>query len=209
MCVIKIYDAWDHFLTFTCNKKTHCGTAPRKNWVDNEYWKKCYPNYSDLETDKVEEISEAVTLTAENLLVCIWAEVTALFMDYLKKSKSIPFKKLNAIFLRKEYQKLCCNLSHTHSLLQPNWDEMTKEEKVFVDSEVPELIKHGIIETEEDVDIVFEFATKFLPHIFNDTCLVRIADGSFCCCKIDYLKASTDNTSIFFIHYPTITQLIV
>ena len=36
LCYSEKYHKWSHFLTFTCNQKNHFGTAPIKNWMDDD-----------------------------------------------------------------------------------------------------------------------------------------------------------------------------
>ena len=197
LCFSQKYHQWDYFLTFTCNQKNHFGTSPIKNWIDNKGWTSHYPDYSILEEDEKEEISDAILRTASNLLLQIWEEVTALLVNYLQKSVSSPFKKLCAIFLRKEYQNLRGNLSHAHSLLQFRWSLITDEEKECVEdlvrasvcdivrqSEVTHYIADGIFESSEDKEEIEHYAIKFLGHICNDACKVRKADGTFQCRKM-------------------------
>ena len=42
----------------------------------------------------------------------VWEEVFLVFIDYLRKSESSPFNKLNVIFASREY-KNCDKLYHT------------------------------------------------------------------------------------------------
>jgi hypothetical protein len=63
-------------------------------------------------------------------------------------------------------------------------------------------MEDGIFTHREDVAKVYENATKFLPHICNDACLVKKSDGTFRCRKIDSLKASPDNTTHMFLPLP-------
>ena len=85
----------------------------------------------------------------------IWEEVSKLFLDYLKKSKSSPYKNVFAIFARKEYQKDRGNVSHTHLMLKIDWTKLTAEEKTFMD----DLIRASVIDVvrvDEVDDLVIE-----------------------------------------------------
>ncbi len=68
--------------------------------------------------------------------------------------------------------------------------------------EIQKFMDHGIFTHREDIEMVYENANKFLPHICNDACLVKKPDGTFCCRKIDNLKASPDNTKHMFLPLP-------
>ena len=138
-----------------------------------------------------------------------------MFIQCLRKSPSSPYKKLSAIFARKEYQVKQGNLSHAHMMIQLNWDEMSPDEKAFVDDliragifdivrsdEVDDLINEGIFENEDDIIEVIGNAEKFLPHRCNDTCLVRRADGTLQCRKIDNVNATPDNRSHQYVSIP-------
>ena len=68
--------------------------------------------------------------------------------------------------------------------------------------EVADLINEGIFKEEDDIFELIENAEKFLPHRCNDACLVRRADGTLRCRKIDNLRATPDNTSHQYIPLP-------
>ena len=96
LCMSQKYVQWDHFLTHTCNMKTHFGTAPVKNWMDGNEWKKNFPGYFNLEYDQKKEIDQAVVESLGVLLLRIWEEIFPLFVDYLKKYHTVH---LNAFLL--------------------------------------------------------------------------------------------------------------
>jgi predicted GIY-YIG superfamily endonuclease len=211
LCMSQKYVQWDHFLTHTCNMKTHFGTAPVKNWIDGNEWKKNFPGYFNLEIDQRKEIDQALVDSSGTLLLRIWEEIFPLFIDYLKYSPSSPFKRFLAVFARKEYQSNRGNLDHDHMMLALNFNQMNEEEKAFVNDlirasiydivrsdEVPRMIEEGIFNHPEDVHTVYEDAEKFLGHRCNDSCLVRRPDGTYRCRKIDNVKASLDNTKHMF-----------
>ena len=52
-----------------------------------------------------------MTEISVGLLLRVWEEVFLLFLEYIHNSKKSPFKKMTAIFLRKEYQKNSGDLS--------------------------------------------------------------------------------------------------
>lgn len=215
LCMSQKYFRWDHFCTYTCNMKSHFGTAPIKNWIDSGEWKNHYPSFELLDSEEKKEIYKAILHSSAALLLRIWEEVFLLFINYLRKSKSSPFKKLNAIFARKEYQKLRGNLSHCHLMIQLKMERMTVEEKNFVDdiiragifdlvrsNEIQKFIDDGIFEDTSDIFEVYDNAASFLPHRCNDSCLVKKADGEFRCRKIDNVRASNDNTSHQYMDLP-------
>ena len=94
LCFSQKYVSWTHFLTFTCNQKYHFGTSEIKNWIDSNEWKKHYPDFYLLGFDEQQEIENAITDASAGLLLHCWEEVFLLFINYLRKSKSSPFKKL-------------------------------------------------------------------------------------------------------------------
>ena len=98
------YAPWDHFLTYICNQKSHFGTAPIKNWIDDGLWKKCYHGFNNLEVDERKKIEKAVLESSTGVHLRVWEEIFLLCIDYLRKSSTSPFRNLNAIFARKEYQ---------------------------------------------------------------------------------------------------------
>ena len=122
----------DFFVTYTCNQKEYFGTKPIKEYIDYNEWQDHYYCFKDLTPSEVEEIHSAVMQVSAYLLLRTWQEVCKLFLDYLKNSPKIPFRKVVSLFARHEYQKDAGNLPHTHAMLKVNWDKMTEEEKEFV-----------------------------------------------------------------------------
>eukprot|EP00957_Ditylum_brightwellii_P189518 14425337-Ditylum_brightwellii.AAC.1 len=60
LCFSQKYAPWDHYLMYTCNQRTHFGTAPIKTWIYDGLWKKHYPGFNNLEPDEKKEIEEAM-----------------------------------------------------------------------------------------------------------------------------------------------------
>ena len=207
LCISQRYHPWDHFLTFTCNQKTHFGVSPIRNWIDSGRWKNFYNNFYILDDDEQLEITTSLFQSSAALMLRAWEEVFSLFLNYLRKSKSSPFKHLTTIFSRKEYQKDKGNLSHSHMMIRLNWDVMLADERKFVDNiirasvcdiiradEIEKYIDHGLMKSHHDVFEVMEDATMFLSHKCSDRCLVKTLDGNLRCRKLDNLKVSKDNT---------------
>lgn len=212
LCFSQKHHPWTHFLTYTGNQKKHFGTAPLKNWIDDGSWKDHFPNFYVLHPDEQEEIENAIIQASTGLLLRIWEEVFLLFIKYLRKSESSPFKKLLAIFARREYQSDKGNLSHSHIIIQLDFRNMTTEEKDFVDDlirasvfdivrpdEVQRFIDEGVFECVHDIHEVTDNGIAFLPHACTDRCLVKREDGTLRCRVKDYANASTDNTQHQFV----------
>ena len=89
---------------------------------------KNYPNFYELGDIKQKEIEEALIQSSAGIFLRCWEEVFLLFINYLRKSKSSPFKKLKSIFARKEYQTSKGNLSHCHMMVHLDYSRMTPEE---------------------------------------------------------------------------------
>jgi predicted GIY-YIG superfamily endonuclease len=207
LCASQLYHNMDFFLTFTCNMKKHFGTKPIKDWLDSHDWEKKFLDFQDLDMKEKEEVTLATVQASSGLLLRIWQEVCQLFLDYLRKSPSSPYKEVLSIFARNEYQAKAGNLSHIHLMLEVDWKKMTEEQTKYVNdlcrcsildivkpSEIKHLIEDGTFKTVDDWHDTVDDATKFLGHKCNSRCLRKTADGSFKCRKIDYLKASEDNT---------------
>ena len=111
--------------------KTHFGTAPIQNWLDSGKWKQYYEGFHLLNPHEQKEIEAALIETASRPMQRIWEEVFLIFLEYLWKSPSSPFKKLKTIFARKEYWSKQGNLSHAHMMIELNWAKMTVNEKKF------------------------------------------------------------------------------
>ena len=186
LCFSQKYAPWDNFLTYTCNQRTHFGTAPIKTWIDDGLWKKHYPGFNDLEPDEKKEIEEAMVESSAGMLLRVWEETFLLFIEYLCKSTTSPFRKVNAIFARKEYQSSKGNLSHAHMMICLMWELMNEDKRTFVNDlirasifdivrpdEIDRFMEDGIFTHREDVANVYENAMKFLPHVCNNACLVK------------------------------------
>ena len=202
-------------MTFTCNQKNHFGTAPIKNWMDDGGWKDHYPGFKELTIVEQAEIERAVLQSSCGLMMRVWEEVFLLFIDYIKKSKSSPLKKFRSIFARKEFQPEVPNLSHSHMIIEVDYDAMTAKERAFVDdlirngmfevvrtNEISDFIKQGLFTSPDDIHKVFENALKFLRHLCNDRCLAKKADGSMRCRKLDNHLMSKDNTRHTYMALP-------
>jgi hypothetical protein len=74
--------------------------------------------------------------------------------------------------------------------------------------EVDRFIDEGVFDSAYDIFTVYENAETFLPHPCNDTCLVKRPNGTFCCRKIDNVKASSDNTKHQFLPLPNDYSLL-
>ena len=96
-----------------------------------------------------------------------------------------------------------------------DWDSMTDDEKHFVDDlirasicdivkdyEIPRFVNEGVFDCDDDIYDVYENGVRFLPHKCNDACLVKKADGTFRCRKVDNLRSSPDNTKHQFVPLP-------
>ena len=103
-----------------------------KSWIDSNDWCHNYDGYFHLDATSQGEIKKCIKQASSTLLLRNWQEVSKLFVDYLHKSPSSPFRRVGGIFVRYEYQKDVGNLSHIHLILQVLWDELNEEETIFV-----------------------------------------------------------------------------
>ena len=106
LCYSQKYVKWSHFLTFTCNQRDHFGTSNIKKWIDNDEWKSNYPNFYQLELDEQKEIQYAMIEASAGMLLRCWEEVFLLFINYLRKSKSSPFKNYQQFLQEKNTRHL-------------------------------------------------------------------------------------------------------
>ena len=215
LCASQSYHNMTHFLTFTCNMRKHFGTMPIKEWVDNDIWKKIFDNYYDLDPIEKEEIDSSIIQSASSLLLRVWQEVCQLFIRFLHKSKHSPYKKVLSIFSRNEYQASAGNLSHIHLILEVDIKKLNQQEKDFVDdlcrcsvldivrsNEIQKYIDNGTFKTLDDHRDMVQNGLKFLGHVCNSRCLVRIDGGGFRCRKLNYLLISLDNTKHTYLPLP-------
>lgn len=130
--------------------------------------------------------------------------MSKLSLDYLKNSKSSPYKSVFAIFARNEYQKDKGNVSHTHLMLR-------FEEKSFMNDlirasvidtirvdEIDKLVEGGLMKSVHDLDDIVEDDEKILRYHCSPRCLVMTSPGVFCCRKLNNLEISSDNTKRVF-----------
>lgn len=213
LCASMYYHHGDYFYTYTCNQKTHYGVKNIKLWIDGDKWKKNYPGWDDLTDSEQREVEEALIQSAAVLLVRNWQEVMDLFLTYLRKSPTSPFRKVESIFVRHEYQKDRGNLSHIHLILEVKWKDLSPEEEGFVEDlirasildivrteEVESLINEGIFKSLEEYHKMIKYAMKFLPHRCHAGCLVRVGPGpsDFICKKVNNRLKSSDPTKHMF-----------
>ena len=207
----KYIGKFDMFITLTCNMKQHFGTKIVKEWIDSDQWQQYFPGFNELLDYERKELHTALIQAAGPLFLRIWEEVSKLFLDYMKNSKSSPYKNVMAIFARKEYQKDKGNVSHTHLMLKLNWDKLSAEEKEFINDlirasvidvvrvdEVDHLIEHGLMESVVDLEKIVEDASNILGHRCSPRCLMMVAPGVFRCRKLNNLEVSPDNTKHVF-----------
>ena len=110
--------------------KKHFGTAPLKRWIDSRDWRYNFKGYfEDLDSNEQKEVDKAIVQFSSSLLLRFWQEVCQLFLHYLCKSPSSPFKKVSSIISRNEYQAKAGNLSHIHLILQVDYENLSLSEK--------------------------------------------------------------------------------
>ena len=178
------------FCTFTCAQARHFGTKIIKLWIDGDDWKSKFEGYKDLSDLDRHEIDNGMQQAAAGLLLRNWQETCKIFLDYLKNSPTSPFRRTGSMFARNEYQKDAGNLSHIHMMIEVKWDEMTMEERKFVDNlirtnhldicpseEVEQYMKEGIFENVEEQREVQEHGKRVLRHNCSPRCLERTGPG--------------------------------
>jgi hypothetical protein len=194
------YHPFDMFLTFTCNMKEHFGTKPIKEWIDGDLWKRNFPDYHHLNSSQQLEIKNALNQAAAPLLLRAWNESCRIFLDYLKKSPSSPFKNVDSIFARHEFQSTVGNLPHIHAMLKVKWENLSQEERECVNDcirasvldivrvdEVQRHVDEGLFKHPSDLKNVIDIAMAVLPHKCNPRCLVMTGPNKFTCRKPNYL----------------------
>ena len=202
LCTSQEYFEWDVFLTFTCNMRKHFGTKPIREWLDKDEWIYLYPYWDSYSIFEQEEIKQAIHQAASGLLLRVWEEVSAIFIEYLSNSSSSPFKKLIATFARKEYQADKGNLSHIHLLgkvlnLQDKNElfELVRNNVIDIvkPDEINILLDEGIIKHEDDVIEIQMDGMTYLMHVCNSRCLVPDKNGNYVCRATNFQK-SKENT---------------
>jgi hypothetical protein len=171
------YHLFDFFVTYTCNMKKHFGTKPIKEWIDDDKWTKHFPNYDTLTEKEKTEIRESLQQAAAPLLLRAWNKSCRIFMDYLKTSPSSPFKRVESIFTRHEFQSSVGNLPHIHAMIQVMWHELSEDEKDCVNEcicasyldiirvdKIQNLIDEGLLKHPSDVKIITQLAKEILVH---------------------------------------------
>ena len=219
LCASNYYIAMDFFNTYTCNQLHHFGVKGIKSWVDSDDWCHKYENFYHLDSTSQAEIQKAMKQASSTITLRNWQEVSKLFVDYLQKSPSSPFRRVGGIFVRYKYQKDVGNLSHIHLILQVLWNLLTEQEEVFVKDlirasrceivrpeEVKDLIREGVFKNYDSWMEMQSYGETFLPHICNERCMMRVkSEGGkddFKCRKIDNNKISNDITKPTYIDLP-------
>ena len=78
------------------------------------------------------EIKNALDQTSAPLLLRACNESCRIFLDYLKKIPSSPFKSIDIIFAIHEFQSTVVNIPHINAMLKVKWDKFSQEEKKCV-----------------------------------------------------------------------------
>ena len=203
------------FCTFTCAQARHFGTKILKEWIDGDTWKKDFPEYNDLIDSDQREIDNGMQQCAAGLLLRNWQEVCKIFIDYLRLSPTSPFRRTGSIFARNEYQKDAGNLSHIHLMIEVKWEELTTEEREFVDKlirtnhidicpsdDVEQYLNEGIFKTEDEKNDLQEYAKKILRHNCSSRCQERTGDNEFRCRHSNNNRDNPDPKNDHFMPLP-------
>ena len=213
LCASQEFFPWDIFLTFTCNMRKHFGTRPIREWLDNDEWKQYYPKWEIIAPHHQKEIEMALIEAAAGLFLRVWEEVSSIFIDYLKNSKSSPFTSLISMFARKEYQADAGNLSHIHFLGKLVFEMSPDDKQKLLDlirnnvidivrpDDIEKLIQEGYIKHEDDAIEVQNDGNTYLIHHCNARCLVPDSNGILRC-RVNNFRMSQDNTRQSFIALP-------
>ena len=203
------------FCTYTCAQSEHFGTKILKQWIDGDEWKDLFPGYNSIHDDHRPEIHTSMQQCAATLLLRNWQETSKIFIDYLRNSESSPFRRCGSIFARNEYQKDVGNLSHIHLMVEVLWDELTIDEKAFVDElicssifdiaphkVVDDYIKEGIFDRTDCQQKIQAHAKKVLRHYCSSRCQECVGPGKYRCRMPNNCEDSPDNTKSVFIPLP-------
>ena len=134
LCTSQSHIKWSYFLTFTANHTRHFGLRKIRKWITEKRWKDSFPNYHNLSQLEQEEIDKAYNQSSSSLIVRVWEEVSKLFLNFLTTSENSPFKKILALFARREYQKESGNVAHGHIILAIDELNLTSKELEFVNN---------------------------------------------------------------------------
>ena len=97
-----------------------------------------------------------------------------------------------AIFARDEYQACEGNLSHNHLILAIDKSSMNHESEQYIkdlirtfvmeivktETDLPRLLKNGLLKSVKDVKDVTSLANTILVHRCNERCRIRIGPGN-------------------------------
>ena len=132
------------------------------------------------------EIDKSTKQSTSSIMLRVWEEVSKLFIAFLRKSEHSSFKKVESLFVSKEYQQSSRNISHTHLILEVLWDLLTIEQRIFVEDliraslfdivcsdEIEKFVEDGIFYKKKNVHDVFDDANAFLTHHCNSRCLMK------------------------------------
>ena len=90
----------------------------------------------------MKEIENSVLQESGGLLLLNLKEVWKLFLNYLRKIPSSPYRNMLSIFTRNECPKEVKNISHAHLMLQMYWKFLNESHKSFV----KDLIRASILD---------------------------------------------------------------
>jgi hypothetical protein len=181
-----------YFYTHTCNQSEHFGVCTIKNWIDSTELAHilCQKlNVDETETDfyskkKIQgELIMCIARSAAVTMLRHWMEVSEIWMMYISESPEQPLGKINNMWVRHEYQDGEGNLSHLHGLL---WvDKSTEFDQEFLqnkikgsilellsEDDIATLEQQGIINENNSVETILQYAKKVLTHKCTQRCQV-------------------------------------
>jgi hypothetical protein len=118
-----------------------------------------------------------------------WMEVAMLYMEYIAYSDERPLGKVKNIWWRHEYQDTMGNLSHIHSLIwledEPKCDTQDRIRGSMATLIRPDewhaLVEDGVIDSEQEIPIILNKASRILKHKCSARCKKRRRNDELVC----------------------------
>ena len=86
------------FFNLYWQPKKHFGIKPIRDWIDDEVWKNHYPDYNDLLGVTQKEINKSFNQASAGIMLCMWEEISLIFILFFKNSEHSPYKKFGVLF---------------------------------------------------------------------------------------------------------------
>ena len=136
-----------------------------------------------------------------------WEAFSKIFLGFITKISSGPYKNMKAVFSRSKYQSNYGNLARANIILAIYWQKISKEKSVLVGkigrasvfdviryNQILDFIAKNIISSKYEVYNNVESAINVLTHKCNDRCMIKTSTDELRYRMPNYCQMASDHT---------------